>query len=68
MKGKRKLIFEIDKLQLEPKDIQTVVYEALKSEYGVKYSDDITMYFNLNELMVYCVVNNNTYKVGLGGK
>ena len=64
-----KIRFAITGTSLDEKDIisyqKKLVEQGLKTK-GVKYTDNIQCYFNLNELVVYAVVNgSNTFKVSL---
>ena len=64
-KGSREFIFEVDGIKTDYTNLKKMVEQQLKAE-GVKYSDNIKCYFNLNELVVYAVVNgSNTYRVSL---
>lgn len=61
-KGKRNLVFEFDGRQVNSKEIESNTYKKLK-EKGICYSDDISMYANLNDEKIYCVVNGETVVV-----
>lgn len=64
-KGSREFIFEFDGIKTDYTNLKKLVEQQLKAE-GVKYTDNIQCYFNLNELVVYAVVNKtNTFKVSL---
>ena len=53
-KGKRELIIEVSGDQLQLVDFKKILEGNLKAA-GVKYSDDVKMYFNVIEQTVYCV-------------
>ena len=53
-KGKRELIVEIGGDQLHLAEFKKLLEGNLKAA-GVKYSDDVKMYFNVIEQTVYCV-------------
>ena len=53
-KGKRELIVEIGGYQLHLAEFKKLLEGNLKAA-GVKYSDDVKMYFNVIEQTVYCV-------------
>ena len=64
-KGSREFIFEVDGIKTDYTNLKKLVEQELKTK-GVKYTDNIQCYFNLNELVVYAVVNgSNTFKVSL---
>ena len=56
-KGKRELIVEIGGDQLHLVEFKKLLEGNLKAA-GVKYSDDVKMYFNIKEQTVYCVSND----------
>lgn len=65
MKGKREFVFEFEDIKTDYTNLKKMVELELKTK-GVKYSDNVKCYFNLNELAVYAVVNEtNTYRVEL---
>lgn len=65
MKGKRDFIFEFKDIKTDYTNLKKIVEKELKVK-GVKYSDNVKCYFNLSELVVYAVVNEqDTYKVEL---
>ena len=53
-KGKRELIIEVSGDQLHLAEFKKLLEGNLKAA-GVKYSDDVKMYFNISEQTVYCV-------------
>ena len=53
-KGKRELIIEVAGDQLHLAEFKKLLEGNLKAA-GVKYSDDVKMYFNVIEQTVYCV-------------
>lgn len=53
-KGKRELIVEIGGDQLHLAEFKKLLEGNLKAA-GVKYSDDVKMYFNVSEKIVYAV-------------
>ena len=53
-KGKRELIIEVAGDQLQLVEFKKLLEGNLKAA-GVKYSDDVKMYFNVIEQTVYCV-------------
>ena len=53
-KGKRELIIEVSGDQLQLVEFKKLLEGNLKAA-GVKYSDDVKMYFNVIEQTVYCV-------------
>lgn len=63
-KGKREFLFEIGSLQTDITELRRIVEKSLKVQ-GVKASEDIKMYFNTKEGIVYCVTPSNVYKVSL---
>lgn len=64
-RGSREFIFEVDGIKTDYTNLKKLVEQELKTK-GVKYTDNIQCYFNLNELVVYAVVNgSNTFKVSL---
>lgn len=56
-KGKRELILEIDTQQFKLVEFKKLLDENLKLQ-GIKYSDNVKMYFNVIEKIVYCVSND----------
>lgn len=65
MKGKREFVFEFEDIKTDYTNLKKIVEKELKVK-GVKYSDNVKCYFNLSELVVYAVVNEqDTYKVEL---
>ena len=56
-KGKRELIIEVSGDQLQLVEFKKLLEGNLKAA-GVKYSDDVKMYFNIKEQTVYCVSND----------
>ena len=65
MKGKRDFIFEFKDIKTDYTNLKKIVEKELKVK-GVKYSDNVKCYFNLSELVVYAVVNEqDTYKLEL---
>ena len=64
-KGSREFIFEFQDIKTDYSNLKKMVERELKSK-GIKYSDNVKCYFNLSELAVYAVVNEqDTYKVEL---
>ena len=57
-KGKRELIIEVAGEQYSINSFKKMLDAKLKNE-GVKYSDDIKMYFNIEEKKVYVVSNDD---------
>ena len=53
-KGKRELIIEVSGDQLQLVEFKKLLEGNLKAA-GVKYSEDVKMYFNVIEQTVYCV-------------
>ena len=53
-KGKRELIIEVAGDQLHLAEFKKLLEGNLKAA-GVKYSDDVKMYFNVSEKIVYAV-------------
>ena len=53
-KGKRELIIEVSGDQLQLVEFKKLLEGNLKAA-GVKYSDDVKMYFNVSEKIVYAV-------------
>ena len=53
-KGKRELIIEVSGDQLHLAEFKKLLEGNLKAA-GVKYSDDVKMYFNVSEKIVYAV-------------
>lgn len=53
-KGKRELIVEIGGDQLHLADFKKLLENKLK-DAGFKYSEDVKMYFNVSEKIVYAV-------------
>ena len=56
-KGKRELILEIDTQQFKLVEFKKLLDENLKLQ-GIKYSDNVKMYFNVIEKIVYVVTND----------
>lgn len=55
-KGKRELYLEIIGDQIIYQDFKKMLDEKVK-EAGIKYDENVKMYFNLNEKVVYCVAD-----------
>lgn len=53
-KGKRNLIIEVMGEQMNLIEFKKILDKQLKAN-GVKYSEDVNMYFNVAESKVYCV-------------
>ena len=53
-KGKRELYLEVIGDQIIYQDFKKMLDEKVK-EAGIKYDENVKMYFNLNEKVVYCV-------------
>lgn len=62
-KGKRNVVLEFKGKQIEGNGLDKKIYSHLKKSYNVKFSDDINSYLNLEEGVIYSVVNNETYKL-----
>lgn len=62
-KGKRNVVLEFKGKQIEGNGLDKKIYSHLKKDYNVKFSDDINSYLNLEEGVIYSVVNNETYKL-----
>lgn len=62
-KGKRNVVLEFKGKQIEGNGLDKKIYSHLKKNYNVKFSDDINSYLNLEEGVIYSVVNNETYKL-----
>ncbi|SCI99162.1 Uncharacterised protein [uncultured Clostridium sp.] len=54
MKGKRELIIEIIGKQFSLNDFRKFLDQQVKTQ-GVKYSENVKMYFNIAESKIYCV-------------
>lgn len=63
-RGKRELVFEIGSLQTDVTELKKIIDKSLKLQ-GVKSTEEVKMYFNTLEGIVYCVTPSNTYKVNL---
>lgn len=53
-KGKRELFLEIDGDQVAYQEFKKMLDDKVK-EAGIKYGENVKMYFNLNEKAIYCV-------------
>lgn len=56
-RGKRSLIIEVDGTQFTRAELDKFLQEKLKKA-GVKYSEDVKMYFNIREKIIYCVCSS----------
>ncbi|EKY26589.1 hypothetical protein [Clostridium celatum] len=63
-KGKRELIIEIGLKQLSIPEIRKELDNFLK-EAGVKYSEDVKFYFNVDSKTVYVVTDKTNFEVKL---
>lgn len=54
MKGKRELIIEVMGKQFSLNDFRKFLDQQVKAQ-GVKYSENVKMYFNISESKIYCV-------------
>lgn len=61
-KGKRNIVLEYKGKQVLGNDLDKKIYSHLKKNYNIKYSDSISSYLNLEEGVIYSVVNEETYK------
>lgn len=64
MKGKKNLIIEFNGNQFLYFDFKVALERKCK-EHGAKYSDNVDMYFNVNQGIVYCVSDGNKFEIRL---
>ncbi|WP_305153820.1 hypothetical protein [uncultured Clostridium sp.] len=63
-KGKREFKIESDVFNGTYKEFMMLIEKKLR-EFGIKYNENIKMYFNINNKTVYVVTANDNFKIKL---